>query len=265
MLLTYRHFPYVERGTGRVEFLIAPPKTTSITFQARYTPYQGKWDKLQRVGPVYGRNFVTDNNLMYITTMGRGTPTTVSPSSGLSFYSNMIQRLPCPIDVPEKAPRVTDEYIFAPELLPVTSVGATPFVRLPVINRYPSSAQEMQPVYGGGSRFDFTRFFFLQGPGRGWAVDSSGLDTDVPPSWSPRGYYGNGVFPGFETLITFPLQAISIPRLVFSTMVVELEGEGYLLVYSAYRSAECNVINDGSPIAVDVFKLFGNPGIKTRY
>jgi sugar lactone lactonase YvrE len=265
VLTSYRHFPYVERGTGRVQFLIAPPDTAMTTFQARYTPYQGKWDKLARVGPVYGRNFVTDNNLIYVTTMGRGTPTRVSPDSGLSFYSNMIQRIPCPIDVPEKSPRVTDEYLFAPELLPITDVGATPFLRLPVLNRYPSSAQEMQPLYGGGSRFDFTRFFFLQGPGRGWAVDESGAPTNTPPSWTPRGYYGNGVFPGFDTMMTFPLQSISIPRILFSSMVVELEGEGYLLIYSCYRSAAGNVINDGSPIAVDVFKLFGNPGIKTRY
>ena len=265
VLSSYRHLPYVERGTGRLTYLIAPPETSHVTFQVRYTPYQGKWDKLPRVGPVYGRHFVTDNNLIYVTTMGRGTPTRVSPASGMGFYSNMIQRIPCPIDVPEKTPRVTDEYLFAPELLPVTDVGATPFMRLPVLNRYPSSAQEMQPLYGGGSRFDFNRFFFVQGPGPGWAVDEAGTPTDTPPSWTPRGYYANAVFPGFDTLMTFPLQTISIPRVLFSSMVVELEGEGYLLIYSCYRSAAGNIINDGSPITADVFKLFGNPGIKTRY
>jgi hypothetical protein len=267
----YRRFPSVERGTGRLQYLIAPPSTMTVTMQARYTPYQGQWNTVS-TGPVYGRHFVTDSNLMYVTTMGRGTPTVVSPSSGTSFYSNMISHLPTPMDVPSKAPegnvscRITDEYLFAPELLPLSDgKGTSPFLRLPVLNRYPSSAQQISPWYGGGSRFDFNRFFFLQGPGRGHAVNTAGAPIEAPNIFTPRGFVTMGVFPGFDTLETFSLTALSIPRLVFSTMVVELEGEGYLLIYSSYSSTEENIINDGSPIVADVFKLYGNPGIKTRY
>jgi len=268
----YRYFPSVERGTGRLQYLIAPPATMTVTMQARYTPYQGQWGKIA-TGPVYGRHFVSDNNLMYLTTMGRGTPTDVSPSSGTSFYSNMVSHLPCPMDVPSKAAegsaacRITDEYLFAPELLPIAGggTGTSPYLRLPVLNRFPSSAQQISPWYGGGSRFDFNRFFFNQGPGRGYAVDSSGTPIEAPSLFTPRGYMAQGVFPGFDTMVSFSLQTLSIPRILFSTMVVELDGQGYLLIYSSYRSAASNILNDGSPIVADVFKLYGNPGIKTRY
>jgi hypothetical protein len=268
----YRRFPSVERGTGRLQYLIAPPSTMSVTMQARYTPYQGQWKTLSKIGPIYGRHFVSDANLMYLTTMGRGTPTTVSPASGTSFYSNMISHLPCPIDIPSKAPegyaaaRITNEYLFAPELLPLTDgAGVAPFLRLPVLNRYPSSAQQMQPWYGGGSRFDFNRFFWNQGAGSGNAVNTAGSALEDYALFTNRGYETSGIFPGFDTMMTFTLDTISIPRILFSTMVVELDGQGYLLVYSSYRSAAGNVLNDGSPVTADVFKLYGNPGIKTRY
>ena len=177
-----------------------------------------------------------------------------------------------PIDVPSKAvegkvgARIKDEYLFAPELLPVTEgAGSAPFLQLPILNRFPSSAQEVAPWYAGGSRFDFNRFFFLQGPGANHAVNTGGTPIASTSLFTPRGFYANSLFPGFETLVTFPLQAMSIPRVVFSTMTVELEGQGYLLVYSSYRAGAGNTINDGSSITADVFKLFGSPGIKTRY
>lgn len=268
----YRRFPSVERGTGRLQYLIAPPSTMSVTMQARYTPYQGQWKNLDTIGPIYGRHFVNDSNLMYVTTMGRGSPTVVSPTSGTSFYSNMISHLPCPMDVPSKAPegsascRITDEYLFAPELLPLAEgPGVAPYLRLPVLNRYPSSAQQMQPWYGGGSRFDFNRFFFNQGAGSQNAVDSFGAALGDPLLFTPRGYETSGLFPGFDTLMTFSLDALAIPRVLFSTMIVELDGQGYLLIYASYRSQAGNIINDGSPVVADVFKLYGNPGVKTRY
>lgn len=267
----YRYFPSVERGTGRLSYLIAPPSTMNVYFQARYTPYQGQWNQIN-VGSVHGRHFVTDTNTIYISTLGRGTPTLVSQGSGTSFYSNMLSHLPCPIDVPSKGAegsigaRITDEYLFAPQLLPITeAAGSAPFLQLPVLNRYPASAQEVQPWYGAGSRFDFNRFFFLQGPGPGNAVDSAGSDIDAWDLFTPRGFYANSLFPGFDTLVTFPLTTLALPRVAFSTMTVELEGQGYLLVYTCYRSGSGNIINDGSPITADVFKLYGNPGIKTRY
>ena len=267
----YRRFPSVERGTGRLSYLIAPPDSMNVYFQARYTPYQGQWNQIN-VGAVHGRHYVTDTNTIYISTLGRGTPTLVSQGSGTSFYSNMLSHLPCPIDVPSKGregdvgARITDEYLFAPQLLPVTeAAGTSPFLQLPVLNRYPSSAQEVQPWYGAGSRFDFNRFFFLQGPGPGNAVDSAGADIDTWNLFTPRGFYANSLFPGFDTLVTFPLTTLALPRVAFSTMTVELEGQGYLLVYTCYRSGSGNIINDGSPITADVFKLYGSPGIKTRY
>jgi sugar lactone lactonase YvrE len=267
----YRYWPSVERGTGRLSFLIAPPSSMNSTFQVRYAPYQGQWNFISE-GAVYGRHFVTDNGMMYISTMGRGTPTRVSPASGTSFYSNMLSHLPMPIDVPSKGiegsigARIKDEYLFAPQLLAITeSMGSAPFLQLPILNRFPSSAQEVMPWYGGGSRFDFNRFFFLQGPGPGNAVSTGGTplaDTDV---FTPRGFYANSVFPGFDTVITFPLTALSVPRVIFSTMTVELNGQGYLLIYAAYRAGAGNTLNDGSSITADVFRLFGSPGIKTRY
>jgi hypothetical protein len=268
----YRRFPSVERGTGRLQYLIAPADSMSCTFQARYTPYQGQWRYLDTIGPVYGRHFVNDSNLMYVTTMGRGTPTKVSPASGTSFYSNMISHLPNPVDIPSKgaegkaSARITNEYLFAPELLPLAGgPGQAPFLRLPVLNRYPASAQQMQPWYGGGSRFDFNRFFFNQGAGSGNASDSAGTDLEDPALFTNRGYETSGLFTGFDTLMTFSLDTLSIPRLLFSTMVVELDGQGYLLVYASYRAAAGNIINDGSPVVADVYRLYGNPGVKTRY
>jgi hypothetical protein len=154
---------------------------------------------------------------------------------------------------------VSDEYLFAPEPLPVISGMTSPFIQLPVINRYPSTSHEMYPVYGSGSRFDFNRFFMLQGPGKGWP------DNDVPEDFMRRGYLVNGRFPGFDTLITFPLQTMAIPRMIFGTMVVEIDGEGYLIIYTSYSCSNTNILNDGSPLSADVFKLYGNPGIKTRY
>ena len=270
LLSCYKSCPIVERGTGRIQFLEAPEAGHTSTFQVRYTPYQGVWSQLSG-GGIYGRHFVTDNNQLYITTLGRGTPTNVAPTSGITFYSNMVSHLPTPMDIPSKAPegeagcRVTDAYLIAPENLPLTTGTISPYLQLPVLNRFPASAQEMNPWYAGGSRFDFNRFFFNQGAGPGHAVDSGGTDIEPYNMFTPRGFVANGLVPGFDTLSTFPLQALSIPRILFGTMVVELEGEGYLLIYASYRSAPGNVLNDGSSIVADVFKLYGNPGIKTRY
>jgi len=259
----YRHFPNIERGTGRITYLIAPPASITATYQVRYAPYQGHWRFLKESG-IYGRHFVSDNNVIYVTTLGRGTPTTVTQDGGMGYYANMIAHLPTPIDAPNKSPRVTDEYIYAPEPLPITGeTGGTPFARLPVINRYPASAQEINPYYGGGSRFDFNRVFFIQGPGR--SQDFSWGATDMPLDYSQRGFEATGTFPGFDTLETFPLKTISIPRVIFSTAIVEIDGEGYLAIFATYKAEERNRINDGTPIVADLFKLFGNPGIKTRY
>jgi len=255
----YRHFPNVERGTGRITYLIAPPATISATYQARFAPYQGVWKNISEAG-VYGRNFVTDNNLLYISTLGRGTPTTVTQDGGMGHYANMLAHLPTPIDCPTKSPRVTDEYIFAPEPLPITGeTGGTPYVRLPVINRFPASAQEINPYYGGGSRFDFNRVCFIQGPGQDHADDNPPLD------YIQRGFEATGTFAGFDTLETFPIKTISIPRVIFSTAIMEIGGEGYLVIFTTYRAEERNRLNDGTPIAADLFKLFGNPGLRTRY
>ena len=258
----YRYFPNVEKGTGRITYLIAPPATITCTFQARYAPYQGYWRFLDSAG-VYGRHFVADTNLLYISTLGRGTPTTVTQDGGMGFYANMLAHLPTPIDSPNKSPRVTDEYIFAPEPLPITGeTGGTPFARLPVINRYPASAQEINPYYGGGSRFDFNRVFFIQGPGRAGSTEWGGT---IPLDYSQRGFEATGTFPGFDTLETFPLKTLSIPRVIFSTAIVEINGEGYLAIFATYKAEERNRLNDGTPIVADLFRLYGNPGIKTRY
>jgi sugar lactone lactonase YvrE len=258
----YRYFPNVERGTGRISYLIAPPATITCTYQARFAPYQGCWRFINESG-VYGRHYVSDTNMIYISTLGRGTPTTVTQDGGMGFYANMLAHLPTPIDSPNKSPRVTDEYLFAPEPLPITGeTGGTPYARLPVINRYPASAQEINPYYGGGSRFDFNRVFFIQGPGR--AISTEWGDN-VPLDYSQRGFEATGTFPGFDTLETFPLKTISVPRVIFSTAIVEIDGEGYLVIFSSYRAEERNRLNDGTPIAADLFKLFGNPGIRTRY
>ena len=255
----YRFFPNIEKGTGRITYLIAPPATISATYQARFAPYQGAWKNIPEAG-VYGRNFVADTNLLYVSTLGRGTPTTVTQDGGMGQYANMLAHLPTPIDCPTKSPRVTDEYIFAPEPLPITGeTGGTPYARLPVINRFPASAQEIRPYYGGGSRFDFDRICFIQGPGQGHADDNPPLD------YVQRGFEATGTFPGFDTLETFPLKTISIPRVIFSTAIMEINGEGYLVIFSTYKAEERNRLNDGTPIAADLFKLFGNPGIRTRY
>lgn len=253
----YRFFPNVERGTGRVTYLMAPPSSFTTTFQARYTPYQGQWNRVNTPA-IYGRNFVSDNNRMYITTLGRGTPTTISQEGGLGFYANMIEHLPTPVGTPKKAPRVTDEYVFAPQKLPITSeVTGTPYLQLPVVNRYPATATQLFPLYGAGSRYDFNRLLFIQGPGPNNPVDT-------PGDWVGRGYEATGSFPGFDTLETFPLMTLSIPRLIFGTCIVELEGKAYLVIYSTYKAHAENKINDGS-ITADVFQIFGNPGIKPRY
>lgn len=254
----YRFFPNVERGTGRISYLIAPPATHTVTYQARYAPYQGYW-KLLNEPSLHGRHYVTDNNTMYLTTLGRGTPTIVTQDGGMGFYANMISHLPTPTDTPTKSARVTDEYLFAPEPLPITGeTGGTPFARLPVINRYPASAQEINPLYGGGSRFDFTRVLFVQGPGPNWP-------DATPKDYVQRGFEATGTFPGYDTLETFPLQTVSVPRLLFSTAIVEIEGQAYLVIFTCYRAEHRNRLNDGTPIVADVFKLFGNPGIKARY
>lgn len=266
----YRYFPNIERGTGRLNYLIAPPAAMTVTYQVRYTPYQGQWNTIN-LGAIYGRHFVTDNDKIYLTTMGRGTAQRVAPNSGVSYYANMISHIPTPADVPPKGQegsigaRVTDEYLFAPQRLDIIDDGGTPFVSLPIINRFPSSAQEMNPWYGAGSRFDFNRFFFIQGPGAGHAVDSGGTTVESYEMRTPRGFLANGFVPGFDTLLTFPLQDISIPRIIFSTMTVELNGQGYLLIFSSYAARKGNALNNGNIIAADVFRLFGNPGIKTRY
>ena len=193
----YRFFPNVERGTGRISYLIAPPATHTVTYQARYAPYQGYWKFLNEPS-LHGRHYVTDNNTMYLTTLGRGTPTIVTQDGGMGFYANMISHLPTPTDTPTKSPRVTDEYLFAPEPLPITGeTGGTPFARLPVINRYPASAQEINPLYGGGSRFDFTRVLFVQGPGPDWP-------STTPKDYVQRGFEATGTFPGFRHIRDLP-------------------------------------------------------------
>lgn len=264
----YRYYPQVDRGTGRIRYLLAPPNGMNFTFQVRYAPYQGVWSTLGQ-SAIYGRHFVTDNNQMYVTTMGRGTSELVSPGSGIIYYANMLGHLPMPMDIPFKArsavgARISDNYLINPEPLPINEGQSTPYLQLPVLNRYPATAQEMNPWYGAGSRFDFNRFFFIQGAGRG-SVDSAGTPIDPEYIFTPRGHVANGFAPGFDTLLTFPLTTLSIPRVLFSTMTVELDGQGYLLIYACYRAQAGNIINDGSPIVADVFKLFGNPGIKTRY
>lgn len=256
----YRSYPSIEKNTGRLQYLTAPPSTAQVTIQARYTPYQGIWGKISTNNALYGRHFVTDNNMLYITTLGRGTLIHLEDDSGAGFYANMIARIPTAVNCPEKNPRVSDEYLFAPEPLPVISGMTSPFIQLPIINRYPSTAHETYPVYGSGSRFDFNRFFLLQGPGKDWPDDNT-----VPEDFMRRGYLANGRFPGFDTLITFPLQTMAIPRMIFGTMVVEIDGEGYLVIYTSYSCSNTNILNDGSPISADVFRLYGNPGIKTRY
>lgn len=266
----YRYMPQVERGTGRVSYLIAPPSAANVDFQVRYCPYQGQWNKIG-IGAVYGRHYVTENEKIFITTMGRGASANIDPSSGISYYASMTSHIPLPADVPFKAEtgnigcRITDDYLFAPQKLDILKDGGTPYVALPVITRYPSSAQEMNPWYGAGSRYDFSRFFFLQGPGGSHSVDTSGSPLNVWEIKQPRGYTANGFMPGFDTMITFPLQDISIPRLIFSSMTVELNGQGYLLIYSSYAASAGNVLNNGQFIGADVYKLFGSPGIKTRY
>jgi sugar lactone lactonase YvrE len=270
LLSSHTCCPIVERGTGRIQYLITPEEAAYTTFQVRYTPYQGIWQRLAG-GGVYGRHFVTDNNQMYVTTLGRGTPTYIDPGSGVTHYSNMLSHLPCPVDVPYKAIeglpgcRITNEYLIAPENLPLALGTVGPYLQLPVLNRYPASAQEMNPWYSSGSRFDFNRFFFNQGAGPGNAVDASGTPIEVYNLFTPRGFFANGFTPGFDVLTTFPLQSPCIPRILFSTMVIEIEGEGYLLIYTNYRSVPGNVLNNGTQITADVFKLYGNPGIKTRY
>jgi len=254
----YRFFPNVERGTGRLTYLIAPPATHTVTYQVRYAPYQGYWKFLNEPS-LHGRHYITDNNTMYLTTLGRGTPSIVTQDGGMGFYANMIAHLPTPTDTPTKAPRVTDEYLFAPEPLPITGeTGGTPFARLPVINRYPATAQEVNPMYGGGSRYDFTRMLFMQGLGPNWP-------SETPVDYVQRGFECTGTFPGYDTLETFPLQTISVPRLLFATAIVEIEGQGFLVIFTCYRAEQRNRLNDGTPIVADVFKLFGNPGVKARY
>jgi hypothetical protein len=271
ILSCYKSCPIVERGTGRIRFLEAPESGHSTTFQVRYTPYQGKWAQLANSG-VYGRHYVTDNNTIYVTTMGRGNPAAVSSVSGLTYFANMVSHLPTPGNIPFKGEegfvgaRITDEYLITPEVLPIVDGSNNPYVQLPVINRYPASAQEMNPWYGAGSRFDFNRFFFNKGAGPGNATTLGGVPLDDYELHTPRGFSANGFVPGFEVQVTFPIQTLCIPRVLFGTMVVELDGEGYLLVYSTYTSSSLNVLNAaGTSLVADVYKLFGNPGIKTRY
>jgi sugar lactone lactonase YvrE len=257
VLRTFKYAPNVERGTGRVTYLLAPPSDWTCTMLVNYTPYQGRWKDIDEPA-IYGRNFVVDNNQVYITTMGRGTPSTITQEGGMGFYANMIEHLPTPSDTPTKSPRVGDEYIFSPNPIPITSESTgTPFVQLPVINRYPASAQEIYPVYGGGSRYDFNRILFMQGPGPNWP------DT-TPGDWIGRGFDGSGTFPGFDIIETFPMKTLSVPRLIFCTAVIELQGKAYLAIYSTYQAHAENKIGDGS-VTVDLFRLFGNPGLKPRY
>lgn len=257
VMKTYKYCPTVERGTGRLVYLLPPPSTITANYMAVYTPYQGQWGSVATPA-IYGRNYIFDPNLVYLTTLGRGTPTTISQEGGMGFYANMVSHLPTPADTPEKAPRVLNEYVFAPNPIPITSeIVGTPFVRLPVINRYPATAQEIYPLYGGGSRFDFNRVLFMRGPGPDWP-------SDTPSSWINRGFDATGTFPGYDILETFPMKTISIPRIIFSTCVAEIDGKGYLVILSTYKAHASNVIGDG-PITADIFRLFGNPGMKPRY
>lgn len=176
----------------------------------------------------------------------------------MGLYANMIEHLPTPGDTPTKSPRVGDEYIFAPNPIPITSEATgTPYVQLPVINRFPASAQEIYPMYASGSRYDFNRILFMQGPGPGWP-------DETPGDWVGRGYDATGTFPGFDILETFPMATLSIPRLIFATAIVEVQGKAYLAIYSTYQAHAENIIGDGS-ITADLFRLFGNAGIKPRY
>lgn len=250
-----RYIPNVEPGTGRLTFMIPPPDTHNAEFHASYNPYQGVWHELAQT-TVYGRNFIQDDNTLYVTTMGRGTPSLLIPEGGMGLYANMISRLPASPEPYPLAPRVTDAYIFSPEPLPITQMtGGTPFVKLPVINRYPASAQYANPLYGYGSMYDYNRLLFFRGPGMDWPTGTDFLS---------RGYLSKAAFPTGDILETFPIQALSIPRVIFATALVELQGQIYLAIYSTYAAHSANKINDGFT-SVDMYRVYGNCGIKPRY
>jgi len=255
---TTRHLPVVERGTGRMTYLTPPAPVFEAVYQVRYNPYQGFWKNVNEP-VIYGRNFVSDTKQVHVTTLGRGTLSYVSQEGGIGHYANMTAHLPSPLGTPKLARYITSDYVFSPTPLPITSeIGGTPYATLPVINRYPASAQEFYPLYGGGSRYDFNRILFVQGPGNNWPDNSN--------SWwgTMRGYDSTGSFPGFDVLETFPLKTLSIPRVIFSTATIELQGQLYLAVYTTYSAHAKNTLGNG-PIVVDLFKMFGNPGAKPRY
>jgi len=259
VLKTTKHFPVVENGTGRMTYLTAPAGNFETMMQVRFNPYQGLWQNISEP-VVYGRNFISDSNKIHISTLGRGSLSYVSQEGGIGHYANMTSRLPSPLGVPKLARYVGSDYSLSPTPLPITSeTEGTPYATLPVINRYPASAQEFYPLYGGGSRYDFNRILFVQGPGDKWGAG------EIKSWWrTQRGFDSTGSFPGFDVMETFPLRTLSIPRVVFTTATVELQGQLYLAISSTYTAHAKNTIGDG-PIVVDMFKLFGNPGVKQRY
>jgi hypothetical protein len=255
VMLTSKHAPNIEAGTGRITFLMPPPSTYNAEFLVNFSPYQGIWGQLDNP-LIFGRNYVQDDNTMYITTLGRGTPSIVNPSGGLGIYANMIERLPACFEIPDLGARLKDSFTFTPEPLPITSqTGGSPFSALPVINRYPASAQYMNNMYGTGTIYDYNRLLFVRGPGYDWPSGSYTVE---------RGYVAKATFPGGDVLESFPLSTISIPRIIFATAIVELNGSVYMVIYTTYKAHAENILNDGE-ISADVFKIYGNCGIKPRY
>lgn len=133
------YFAFVERGTGRVESLLAPPAGSNVRIYSRYTPYQGVYTRPDLLGnashgdPNYTRSLfasrlVTKPYKMLATTLGR-----VGIDNGMliteTAYASPLTHLPLPAGSTTEYDWIGDPLVFG-DLIDSSSLVYLPIVQM---------------------------------------------------------------------------------------------------------------------------------------